>query len=570
MYLATQADIFGYVANTTVEPWEPEPLAHEQWPPDYRAVYAWRLRQLALLQDPVMLASAKRYYAQNRKQFALHWLDTYNPRKTADKWMPFVFFQRQDQFWDFLEEMRQTGESGLVEKCRDAGATWECCSYSVASWLFIENDSIGWGSRKQELVDRLGNPDSIFEKMRLQISRMPSLFLPRGFNWKFHATHMKLINPENGAVVMGEAGDNIGRGGRTSMYFKDESAHYARAELVEAALGDNTNSQIDISSVNGVGNVFYRRREQGIDWQPGVQAERGFTRVFVIDWRDHPEKTQEWYDLRKAKFDREGLQHVFAQEVDRNYSAAVQNTIIQGAWIDASIDAHQHIEGMDSGGWMQALDVADGGEDRNALLRRRGVVARYAREWGERDPGVATRNVVADSREYPGIVTQYDNIGLGVSVKSEYNRLVDDKLIDANTVRFVGWNAGAAVVNPYDRIIPGDDESPLNGDFFHNFKAQAWWSVRSRFYKTWRMRVVGDVRYPPHELISLASDMPFLAQLRKELAQPTSGQSSTLKTLIEKKPNGTRSPNIADALVMCYFPVDESQGRLAQGTYGYG
>jgi hypothetical protein len=60
------------------------------------------------------------------------------------------------------------------------------------------------------------------------------------------------------STATGEAGDNIGRGGRTLGYFKDESAHYEHRDLIEAALGDNTNVQIDISSVNGLGNVFHR------------------------------------------------------------------------------------------------------------------------------------------------------------------------------------------------------------------------------------------------------------------------------------------------------------------------
>jgi phage terminase large subunit len=37
---------------------------------------------------------------------------------------------------------------------------------------------------------------------------------------------MKIENPELGGMIVGEAGDNIGRGNRTSIYFKDESAYY--------------------------------------------------------------------------------------------------------------------------------------------------------------------------------------------------------------------------------------------------------------------------------------------------------------------------------------------------------
>jgi phage terminase large subunit len=30
-----------------------------------------------------------------------------------------------------------------------------------------------------------------------------------------------------------------------------------------------------------------------------------------------------------------------------------------------------------------------------------------------------------------------------------------------------------------------------------------------------------------------------------------------MRLVIDKQPEGTRSPNLADAVVMCYWPVDE-------------
>jgi hypothetical protein len=124
------------------------------------------------------------------------------------------------------------------------------------------------------------------------------------------------------------------------------------------------------------------------------------------------------------------------------------------------------------------------------------------------------------------------------------------------------------VLRPFERVITDDDNSPLNRDFYHNFKAQAWWAVRNRFYKTWRARVHGDL-YDGGELISLSSDIPVLHQLMKELAQPTSKRStSSLKLLVDKSPQGTRSPNLADALVQCFFPAPNSgAGALQIGGY---
>jgi phage terminase large subunit len=567
--------------TSEIKPWKPEPLPHASWPPDYRAVYAWRLRQLQELQaDPRLLASAKAYYRLHNDEFIMHWMDTYDPRRSGVKWVPFVFFIRQAEFIRFLNECSRDNENGLTEKCRDMGATWLCCGYSVHSWLFNKNDAIGWGSRKQELVDKIGDPSSIFEKLRLLVRRLPKIWHPEGLKERDHLTFMKMVNPENGSVITGETGDNIGRGGRTRIYFKDESAHYERPEKIEASLGDNTNCQIDISSVNGLGNVFHRKREAGIDWKPGhAQLLPGHTRVFVFDWRDHPDKTQEWHDQRKAKAEREGLQHLFAQEVERNYSAAISNTIIPYDWIVASIDAHTKIKWRDAKGnihigitpemipnnWIAGLDVADGGIDRNALGLRQWIIWRDVEEWGERDPGVTTRRAIQRIRLHQlgrvrsQIKVQYDSIGIGSSVKSEYNRLVDTKDILPNEIAFVGWNAGAAVTQPFFHVIADDDQSPMNKDFFHNFKAQAWWSLRTRFYKTWN-NITNGVIYDIDELISLDSSMKLLWQLIKELAQPTSDPGSSLRMVVNKQPDGMKSPNLADAGVMMYFPVIENHG----------
>lgn len=558
-----------------LEPWRPRPLSRDQWPPDYKGVFAWRIKTLQQLREtPSALRGAHDFYRERPAEWITHWCDTYDPRReNGPKWIPFVLFEKQAEFIEFLEHLRKSSESGLAEKCRDMGATWLACAYSVWRLLYFESDAIGWGSRKQDLVDKLGDADSIFEKMRVLIRRLPPEFRP---NWS--TALMKIINNDNGATVTGESGDNIGRGGRKAIYFKDEAAFYERPELIEAALGDNTKVQVDISTVNGLGNVFHRRRESGEIWYPSADIARGVPRVFIFDWRDHPEKTQEWYDQRKAKAEREGMQHIFAQEVDRNYSAAVQNVIIAYEWVQAAIDAHLEIPQMaamaDSEEWMAGLDVYDAGADKNALTIRQGFILRHAREWGERDPGVATRNVLADLRErgLRGIQIQYDPIGIGAAVKSEWNRLVDAGAVEWDEFALIPWHAGAGVLRPYERMIPGDDQTPLNRDQFHNIRAQAWWSVRTRFYKTWRLRQAhkeGRTEdYQPHELISLDSSIPCLAQLAKELAQPTMGKSTqSLKMLVEKSPPGTRSPNIADSLIQCYWPSDKRPVGVEVGSY---
>lgn len=540
--------------NHTVDPWQPFALPDDHWPPNYVGAYQWRLERLAdFKKRPELIGAARAYYTSRPGDFIMHWIDTFDPRKKENKWVPFVFFKRQEELVNFIQSCMVDNSGGLIEKCRDAGATWIACAWSVWAFLFVKNVAIGWGSRKEALVDRLGDTDSIFEKMRLILGRLPAVFIPDGFVLNDHANFMKIINPENGATITGEAGDNIGRGGRKSIYFKDESAHYERPDKIEAALGDNTNVQIDISSVNGLGNVFHRRREAGVEW-PRIEPNK--TRVFVFDWRDHPEKTIEWYNARKQKAENDGLSHIFAQEIDRDYSGAALNTIIPIEWIRSAVDAHLKIPEMLDGLYGAALDVADEGNDRNASATIKGVVLIDCQEWGSRDVGVSARKAIDACAQYPGIKMQYDCIGIGAAVKSEFNRLVDDRVIDVKKISLIAWSAAAAVQNPHDRVVFDDENSQKNKDFFGNLKAQAWWALRERFRKTHQF-INDGVKYDIAEMISLDKSLNLLRQIEKELAQPTRGQNGQMKMIVNKKPDGTKSPNLADAIVMVFYPLLE-------------
>jgi len=528
-----------------------------EWPGNYVHVWAWRYeRIMAMRKDPVQRMGAMEYYRTRPVEFIQHFCDTYDPRNAGrgkPAYMPFIMFERQAEFIRFLQAVMAAEENGLVEKARDMGATWVCSAFSVWLWRFYPGAAVGWGSRKEQLVDKLGDPDSIFEKMRILIRRLPREFWPKGFNEKDHMPFMRIINPENGSTITGEAGDNIGRGGRKLIYFKDEAAHYERPEKIEAALADNTRVQIDISSVNGLGNVFHRRREAGKEWEGGP-AHKGVTNVFVMDWRDHPLKDDAWYLARKKKAVADGLAHVFAQEVDRNYAASVDGVIIPAEWISAAIDAHIKLGFEATGATLAGLDVADEGGDRNALAIRKGAVLEAVDDWSQGDTGETTRKAVAMLQGRGPVEVQYDSVGVGAGVKSEANRLAAVGDLPKG-LTFTPWSAGAGVQHPDKHIDPLDKQTPVNKDFYSNLKAQAWWELRRRFERTYRAINEG-LTFNPDDMISLPSGLPKLRELQKELGQATASRSTgALKLVVDKSPPGTRSPNLADAVVMAYYPV---------------
>jgi phage terminase large subunit len=536
------------------------------WPVDYAAANTVKLRQLIYLMDHQERWSAIYNFYKPRGQDAEQWAEaciafieawvvTYDPRRTGSKKVPFKLFRKQKEFVYFIMSCLVDKEAGLVEKSRDIGASWLCCAIAVWLWRYVKGSSIGFGSLLQTKVDRVGDMDSLFEKIRFIIRNLPPLFIPVGYRERQHATFMKIRNPENGALIKGEGGDNIGRGGRSMIYFKDESAHYQRPELIEAALGDNTDVQIDISSVNGSANVFYHRRMSGEDWVYGKPSTPNRTRVFVFDWRDHPGKTQKWYDERKTKAEREGLLHIFAQEVDRDYAGSVDRIIIRPEWIKAAIDAHIKLGFPPGGEKIGGQDIADEGNDKHALAFREGLVLRDAEDWGG-EAGEAAGHSIPKAIEFGIEEFYYDCIGVGAGFKTATNNMRALGAIPKG-LRILPWNAahsGENLIDPDEHVILGDDESPINREYYKNLKAQGWFRVRTRFWKTYRMVTKGEV-YPLDELISLDSKMEKIHEICLQLAQAVHCYATDGKTMVNKKPEGSRSPNLADAIIQCYNPT---------------
>lgn len=515
-----------------------------QWPPDFETENQRRQKIQQIINstpDPRKLARC--IYKDDPVTFIQDNCITYDPRNAGTNLptkMPFVLFPKQVELVLWLRGLVENQDDGLIEKTRDMGATWVGSAFSVWMWLYMDGSSIGWGSRKELLVDRLGEPDSIFEKLRMIIRSLPWYMLPTGFKENEHLTYMKCINPENGSTITGEAGKNIGRGGRKTIYMKDESAHYERPELIEAALGDNTDVQVDISSVNGEGNIFHRKRIGGI------------VNVFIMDWRHHPAKTQEWYEERKRKAESEGTTALFAQEVDRDYSASVEGIFIPAKYVRAAIDAHKILGIEPSGEKRTGLDVADEGGDKNALVSAHGVIVQHIEQWGEGDTDYTAKKANEHCISYGTDEMQYDSIGVGAGVKGSIRAISDQEKLK---YQIHGFAAGGAVVNPDDEFTEGKK----NKDMFANIKAQAMWGLYTRFYNTYKA-VVEKHEVDLSNIICIPSQLELAEELVSEISRPKKQYDAAGKIKVEKKEDmakrGIKSPNLLEALMICYAPKE--------------
>lgn len=522
--------------------------------PDYQRVYAWRIERLRRIRekakaDPTFLPMMKAFYRDNLAQFIIDWGVTFDPRNIGTSLpavMPFLLFPRQEELVNDIVEHWKGKKPLLVEKTRDAGASYCAVSLACSICLLYDGAVIGFGSRKEEYVDKLDAPKSLFFKARMFMQYLPREF--RG-TWeaKKHAPYMRIVFPDSGSVITGEAGDNIGRGDRTSLYFVDESAHLERAQLAEASLSATTDCRVDMSSVNGPANVFAQKRHSGkVD-------------VFIFDWRHDPRKDEAWYAKKCEELDAVTV----AQEIDRNYTASVEGVLIPAAWVQSAIDAHVKLGIAPSGVRNGALDVADEGKDKNAFAARYGILLEHVEDWsGKGDDIFGTVEKTFDLCDELGLEAfHYDSDGLGVGVRGDA-RVINERrqAQKLREVEAVAYRGSGEVIDPDAPVetVTREKGRPVdtprtNKDFFANRKAQSWWNLRVRFQRTHRW-VTQGVPCDPDSIIALPSSLPQLAALTSELSQPTYTKNAAGKILIDKAPDGTKSPNLADAVTICYAP----------------
>ncbi|MHB8272700.1 hypothetical protein [Bradyrhizobium sp.] len=538
-----------------------QPLQMNWKNPDYAAIWQMRIENLKRLREhpekEKILLQLKAYYRDNPADFINDYGVTFDPRlaeRNLPTLIPFILFPKQREWIDWVLKKWRDQRPGLCEKSRDMGVTWLGVSLSCTMCLFHEGLAIGFGSRKTEYVDKIGTMKPILPKARMFMEHIPVEFRGGYVAWR-DAPFMRITFPDTGSLIAGEGGDDIGRGDRTSWYLFDEAAHHPRQELVEASLSQTTNCRIDISSVRGMNNLFAQKR-----WGGKID-------VFIFDWHDDPRKDQEWYDRQCEDLD----PVVVAQEIDRDYSASVKGIVIPGAWVRSAIDAKTVIGIAPSGKRGIAFDVADEGEDKNAIADCHGTEVLETEEWSGKGADVfSSTEYVIDVCEERGIREfRYDADGIGADVRGDA-RVINERRVKnrAKAIAAIGYRGSEGVFDP-EGIVEGTiggegDAGRTNQDYFGNRKAQAWWSTRKRFQKThrWVQFIKSGGKEGsacnPDDIISLSSKNPNLMKLVAEFSQVTYRQNEVGKLIIEKKPNGMKSPNMADAVVIHYAPMEQA------------
>ena len=205
-----------------------------------------------------------------------------DPRKPYPRIQFFLYPYEVDAIQDLISAI-ENGEDLLIEKTRDMGASWMVLYVFTWYWLFIPNSDFRVGSRKEDFVDKIGDMDTLLEKVRFCLKSVPLWMLPEGFDIGQNATYMKIINPANKNAIMGESANiHFGSGGRRKALMLDEYAKWdgSVASGAWTSTGDVTKCRIVASTPVGSGNKFAEL----------ARGTKEKIKKLTLHWTLHPEK----------------------------------------------------------------------------------------------------------------------------------------------------------------------------------------------------------------------------------------------------------------------------------------
>ncbi len=173
------------------------------------------------------------------------------------------------------------GNDLLIEKSRDAGASWLILLCYKWLWTFYDMQSFRLVSRVEDLVDKHQDPDCLFWKLLFVIEHEPDFIMKEG---SFHKTHLHLYNMINGSMIDGSSTTtDVARGGRCGSMMLDEFASQPNSHDILKATRDVTKCRIFNSTPKGAANAFYTVRHN--------------TEIIVLrfHWSEDPRKNQGLY-----------------------------------------------------------------------------------------------------------------------------------------------------------------------------------------------------------------------------------------------------------------------------------
>lgn len=281
----------------------------------------------------------------------------------------------------------------------------------------------------------------------------------------------------------------------------------------------------------------------------GFYEDKNFL-IIVMNWRDNPWHSELEQQRRLAKKTMPRAQYDHIWEGDFNDS--VENAIIPAEWFDASVDFHLKKGIKPQGMKIVSHDPSDTGPDAKGLVYRHGIVVLDVQEKTDGDVNEGSDWAIGYAIQHQVDMYAWDADGMGVSLKRDISNAFTGKKVEIRPFRGSERPENPdSLYEPVDMISVSEERS--NADTFRNKRAQYYWRLRDRFFKTYRAVTKGE-NFDPDELISISSEIDCLQKLRSEVCRipvkPNGTGRIQIMTKVEMKKLKIDSPNLADALMM--------------------
>lgn len=245
-------------------------------------------------------------------------------------------------------------------------------------------------------------------------------------------------------------------------------------------------------------------------------------------------------------FSRALYDHIWLGE----FNDHVPDAIIMAEWFDACIDAHIKLGWKAKGAKIVTHDPADSG-DAKGVCARHGSVITHLLNILDGDVNsacdIATETaLVIDADKFV-----YDATGIGLSLRRQINDAFSAKKIEIE--EFFGSGSVDDPKGIAENYIEQSTRQVSNEDFFANIRAQRYFKLAQRVYRTYRAVKHGEYT-DPADMISFSSECAGLTQLRTELCRIPrkrgTGNGYQIASKQEMKKLGMKSPNLADCVMM--------------------
>lgn len=497
-----------------------------------------------------------------------HWAWTHDPRLVGTdilSSLPFDMFEAQRNLLRFLLRCIDGQLDNLVEKSRDMGFSWEAALLALYFWLFRKGHKTTYTSYLDRYVDLKGNPDSFFEKIRQAQRLIPNWMMPAGWNPGKYDNSMRMLNPANDNIIAGDAGTQLGRGGRSTWYILDECAFMEHPDTVDASTAANSRCRTFASTVNGLGNLLARKRFGG---------QIGHDNIFRLHWTLDPRKTEDDPDWEKRERGR--LEPwKFASEYDIDYTASVEGVFIPALWVQSAVRLREYALAAGvrpSTVGVAGMDVGGGGEGKSTYVSRFGPWVRTVASRGDPDTigtahwgmelAAADSFTRDDGWDCSVVILNYDMIGIGSAVLNAFARC------ELQNIQTSGVNVG----EPASERQWSDGQT--SQEKFTNMKAELWGIGRERFKCSHELFLhltdqAGGIEHPWDEVIILPNETGDDMTLQAQLSYPRRLTDEKGKILVEKKKDmqekrGLQSPDHAEGFILTLAKQDLADwARLA-------